>query len=195
MLLWATLLIVSATYRGALQPLAHGVPAGHTLIKGLGVVLLIYGILLLVGVASGGKDSLQPLRGVSLFTSGSATPIHSPFLAVKTVADLEQALAQARGRPLMLDFYADWCATCHELEKYTFSNPRVQAYLSGMALLRADVTANDVANQIMLQRFALFGPPAILFFGPDGKELKAFRIVGYMPPERFIEHIGRLNRQ
>jgi thiol:disulfide interchange protein DsbD len=189
MLLWATLLIVSAIYMGALQPLAHGMPAWRTLIKGLGVVLLIYGILLLVGVASGSKDTLQPLRGVSLVSPGLATQTPSLFKRIKTVADMDRALTQANGRPVMLDFYADWCSACKELEKYTFNDPSVQALLSKIVTLRADVTANDTADQALLRHFGVIGPPAILFFGTDHSELKAHRIVGYMPPERFTDHI------
>jgi thiol:disulfide interchange protein DsbD len=189
MLLWATLLIVSATYMGALQPLAHGMPAWRTLIKGLGVVLLIYGILFLVGVASGSRDTLQPLRGVSLVFPGLATPTPSLFKTIKTVADMDRALTQANGRPVMLDFYADWCSACKELEKYTFNDPKVRTMLSKIVILRADVTASDTADQALLRHFGVIGPPAILFFGTDRSELRAYRIVGYMPPERFTDHI------
>lgn len=188
MLGWATLLIVCATYMGALQPLAHDMPAWHTLVKGLGVVLLIYGILLLVGVAAGGKDTWQPLRGAN-FTVGLASQPGSLFKPIKTVADLEQALTEAKGRPALLDFYADWCVTCKELEKYTFSNPAVQAALSEVVLLRADVTANNAADQALLRHFGVIGPPAILFFGANSSEQKASRVMGFLSAERFKVHV------
>jgi thiol:disulfide interchange protein DsbD len=191
MLLWATLLIVTATYMGALQPLSHGMPAWRTLIKGLGLVLLIYGILFLVGVASGGRDTLQPLRGANFFRLGLAT--QSPeFKTVKTVADLQDTLSRVNRQPVMLDFYADWCVSCKELEKYTFADPGVQAALAGtVLLLKADVTANDTDSQALLRHFGLLGPPAIVFFGADGNESKAYRIVGFMSATRFREHIIR----
>lgn len=88
----------------------------------------------------------------------------------------------------MLDFYADWCVTCKELEKYTFSDAQVQAVLAGTVLLRTDVTANDERDQALLRQLGLFGPPAVLFFGADGKERSAYRMVGYMDAELFLEH-------
>jgi thiol:disulfide interchange protein DsbD len=192
MTLWATLLIVIATYMGALQPTMHGAPAWRTLVKGLGLVLLIYGILLLVGMAAGGRDPLQPLRGVSLIASAGEAPALS-FRRVKTVAEVEQAVREARGRPVMLDFYADWCASCQELERYTFSDAGVREALAGMVTLQADVTAHDAADRALLQRFGVIGPPAILFFGPDGQERRERRVVGFMAAEPFKSHLHRLS--
>lgn len=192
MLLWAILLIVSATYMGALQPISHGMPAWRTLIKGLGTVMLIYGILLLVGVASGSKDTLQPLRSLGLATPGLATQTHAGFKTIKTAGDFDLALAEANGRTVMLDFYADWCTACKELDKYTFTDPAVQATLSDLVMLRADVTANDEADQLLLRRFGVIGPPAILFFGPKGSELKPYRLVGFTPAERFRVHLQQV---
>ncbi len=197
MVLWATLLIVTATYMGALQPVVHGAPAWRTLVKGLGLVLLIYGILLLVGVAAGGRDPWQPLRGASF--AANAAPASQPlsFRRVKTVAEVEGAVREAVGRPVMLDFYADWCASCKELERETFADSGVRAALTGLVTLQADVTANDAADRALLQRFGVIGPPAILFFGPDGQERRERRLVGFMAAGPFSAHLrsvlGRQN--
>lgn len=194
MVLWATLLIVTATYMGALQPVVHGAPAWRTLIKGLGLVLMIYGVLLLVGVAAGGRDPWQPLRGVGLMASAAGEPPAPAFRPVKTVIDVNDALRAAAGRPVLLDFYADWCTSCKELERYTFADPEVRTALAGVLALRADVTANDDADQRLLKHFGVIGPPAILFFGPDGRELRGHRVVGFMAAEPFGEHLRTMRR-
>ena len=113
------------------------------------------------------------------------------FQQVKGSEGLAQALAQARaqGRPVMLDFYADWCVSCKEMEKYTFTDPAVHAALQGAMLLQSDVTANDAQDQALLKQFGLFGPPAILFFSPQGEELATRRVVGYVPADEFAGHV------
>jgi thiol:disulfide interchange protein DsbD len=192
MLLWAVLLIVSATYMGALQPLAHGAPHWRALVKGLGTVLMVYGVLLLVGIAAGGKDPLHPLQAVGLFAANKQNSGQTEKLAfrpVKTVVDVQQIIDRAQGQPVMLDFYADWCVTCKELEKYTFTDPGVQAALEDTILLKADVTANTAEDRALQQHFGIFGPPAILFFDANGKERKAYRVVGFMPADRFQTHV------
>ena len=192
MLLWAALLIVSATFLGALQPVSHGRPAWRVVVKGFGVVMLVYGVLLLVGVAAGGRDPLQPLRGVGFMTSDTMARETDRFRPVKTVADLERELDSAHGRYVMLDFYADWCVSCKELEKYTFTAPEVRPVLAEMVLLRADVTANDAADQALLRHFGIIGPPAILFFDATGKEHRPYRVVGFMPAGDFRGHLERV---
>ena len=195
MFLWGTLLIVSAVYMGALERLDVDASGWQRLWKGLGFVLLAYGVLLLVGVAAGGKDVYQPLRGVS-FGTGGGTAVAGQvqqgvrFKRIKTVEDLQRELAaaSAAGKPVMLDFYADWCTDCHRLEKYTFADPKVAAILKDAVLLQADVTANDEADKALLKHFRIPGPPSIMFFGPDGKERRAYRLVGYMDPEKFADH-------
>lgn len=191
MALWATLLIVTATYMGALQPVAHGAPAWRTLIKGLGLVLMIHGVLLLVGAAAGGRDPLQPLRGVGLPAEARDVPALA-FRPVKTVAEVEQAVRAAGGQPVMLDFYADWCVTCKELERYTFADSTVRATLAGIVTLKADVTAHDAADRELLRHFGVIGPPAILFFGPDGQERREHRVVGFVDAAWFNEHLRSL---
>ncbi|PKM46627.1 MAG: thiol:disulfide interchange protein [Gammaproteobacteria bacterium HGW-Gammaproteobacteria-1] len=197
MLAWALLVIISAIYMGALEPLKEGSSGWRKLWKGLGLALLIHGALLLIGAGAGGNDPLQPLRGVGFGGGiGAAQAARLEFRKIKTVADMERevAAAAAQGKPVMLDFYADWCVSCKEFDKYTFSDPGVIQALSGAILLKADVTANDDADQAMLRHFKLIGPPSLLFFGADGKERPSFRIVGFTGPEEFRAHVERALR-
>lgn len=192
MLLWALLALISAVYMGALEPIREGASGWRKLWKGLGLVLLIYGALLLIGGASGGRDPLLPLAHMQWTGGGSGQPAHLEFERIKTVDDLEARVAAAsrQGQPVMLDFYADWCVSCKEFEKYTFSDPAVRQALGGTRLIQADVTKNDGADKALLRRFELIGPPAILFFGPDGKERRNYRVVGFMDADRFRDHVG-----
>jgi thiol:disulfide interchange protein DsbD len=197
MLAWALLIIISAIYMGALEPLKEGSSGWRKLWKGLGLALLIHGALLLIGAGAGGNDPLQPLRGVGFGGGiGAAQAAKLEFRKVKNLADMEQAVAAAaaQGKPVMLDFYADWCVSCKEFDKYTFSDPGVIQALSGAILLKADVTANNEDDQALLRHFKLIGPPSLLFFGSDGKERPAFRIVGFTGPEEFRAHVERALR-
>jgi thiol:disulfide interchange protein DsbD len=195
MLLWGLLLICSAVYLGALNQIPAGGSGWTRLWKGLGVGLLIYGALMLVGAAAGGKDTVQPLRGLLVGGgAGSALP-HAQFKRIKTTADLDRELAAAAtaGQPVMLDFYADWCVSCKEMERYTFSDPAVIQELGRFVLLQADVTANDAADQALMQgRFKLPGPPAILFFDATGAEMPGLRLVGFKPADAFAAHLRRI---
>jgi thiol:disulfide interchange protein DsbD len=194
MVLWGLLLIGSAVYLGALTHLPAEASGWSKLWKGLGVCLLIYGGLMLVGAAAGSKDSLQPLRGIQI-GGGADAGGHLNFQRIKTVADLDRELAAARaaGRPVMLDFYADWCVSCKEMEHDTFTDPRVARELSRFMVLQADVTANDAADQALMQgRYRLHGPPAMLFFSPAGEELRHLRLVGFTPATEFVQHLRRI---
>lgn len=196
MLLWALLLVVSAVYMGTLEPIRDTTLGWRHLWKGLGLTLLIYGTLLLIGLASGGRDRLEPLAHLraGLANPVAAAQVERPrFTRVKSADDLrrELAIAAANGQPVMLDFYADWCVSCKEFEKYTFPDPRVATALAGSRLLQADVTANDEADQALLRELGLIGPPAILFYGPDGRERRHFRVVGYQGPDEFAPHVQR----
>jgi thiol:disulfide interchange protein DsbD len=200
MLLWGLLLICSAVYLGALSQLPATAGGWSRLWKGLGVAMLVYGALMLVGAAAGGKDTLQPLRGIAVLGGAGAAaarpPAHASFERIKSAAglDRERAAARAIGRPVMLDFYADWCVSCKEMERYTFSDPAVQAEMGRFALLQADVTANDATDQALMQgRFGLPGPPAILFFDPAGTERKGYRLVGFKPAGEFADHLRRVS--
>ena len=195
MALWGLLLVVCAVYLGALTPLAAGAGGWPRLWKGLGVALLIYGALMLTGAAAGGRDSLQPLRGLVGVGAGEAVAGVPAFRRIKTTDDLDRELAAARaaGRPVILDFYADWCVSCKELERDTFSDPAVRAELARFVRLQADVTANDARDRALMQgRLKVPGPPAMLFFSPAGEELSALRLVGFTAAPAFTEHLRRI---
>ena len=194
MLLWAALAIISGYWIFSLQ-LKPGQPAPAAW-RGAGLVILVYGILLLIGAGSGRTDPLQPLQGlastqgVNSVQTASAQEHALPFKRIKSVADLdaEVAAATAAGKTVMLDFYADWCVSCKEMEKYTFTQASVQSALANSVLLQADVTANNADDQALLQRFGIFGPPTIAFF-VDGQERKDYRVVGYVAAEKFAPHV------
>jgi thiol:disulfide interchange protein DsbD len=116
---------------------------------------------------------------------------HLEFQRIKTVDDLDREIAAAAavGKTAMLDFYADWCVSCKEMEAYTFTDAGVQAALANTVLLQADVTANDAADQALLQRFGVFGPPTIIFFGTDGRQRHGYEVVGYMKAKDFTDHL------
>ena len=185
MLLWAGLLIISAIYLHAIDPLPHNASGFRKLWKGVGVIALLVGVALLVGALSGGRDLLQPLARFRV----SATEMDSgggiQFERVRSLTELNQRIALAAGRPVMLDFYADWCVSCKEMERFTFSDPQVRRRLGRMVLLQADVTASSPDDERLLKRFGLFGPPGILFFGSHGQELEGLRVVGFQPAESF----------
>ena len=192
--LWAVLFMVSAVYMGALDALAEGVSGWRRFWKGLGLVLLIYGVFMLAGAATGGSDPLRPLQTVSVAGGGgSAEEEHLEFRRVGTVEELNSAVEQAAAndRPVMFDFYADWCVSCKEFEKYTFSDPAVQSTLAenNVLLLQADVTDNTAEDKALLREFDLIGPPAILFFDREGDEKSRQRVVGFMEAERFNQRL------
>jgi thiol:disulfide interchange protein DsbD len=168
-------------------------PAHHAKLRRVCAVLaalsFTYGAVAGLGAGTGGVDPLDPLAGLT-------RPEHRSlaFQRVKTVGDLERVLANAGrdGRPVMLDFYADWCVSCKQMERDTFSDPAVQAALAGAVLLQADVTVYDDADKALLERFGLFGPPAILFFGRDGRERRELRVIGFMDARDFGSHVSRV---
>jgi thioredoxin:protein disulfide reductase len=147
-----------------------------------------YAVLLCVGYSRGATDPLRPLAAPAI-----AQAAELPFARVATLADLDRAVtaAAADGRAVMLDFYADWCVSCKEMERYTFSNPQVHAALLQLTLLRADVTANNADDQALLKRFGIFGPPTIAFYGKDGRERSNYRVVGYMKAAEFAQVVAR----
>ncbi|MXY15340.1 MAG: protein-disulfide reductase DsbD [Proteobacteria bacterium] len=199
LLLSGALLIASSVYMGALETLREGASGWFRLWKGFGLIALVYGGILVIGAAAGSHSLLHPLQGI--FAQRVATDGAYPgrgaahslaFRQIKGIEGLESAvqLAVSQGRPVMLDFYADWCISCKEMEAFTFSNAGVQDALQDFVLLQADVTDNDEQDRALLQHLGLFGPPAILFYAHTGQEMKDYRIVGFMGASRFTSHIG-----
>ncbi|MGB8337505.1 MAG: protein-disulfide reductase DsbD [Burkholderiales bacterium] len=194
MLLWAALLIISAMYLSAIDPLPADVSGWHRLWKGAGVIALLAGVALVIGALSGGRDVLQPLAGFKASGGAGALVANTglKFDRVANVAALDTRIKQAAGKTVMLDFYADWCVSCKEMEHDTFVDKNVQAQLKDTVLLQADVTANNDDDKALLKRFGLFGPPGIIFFDGNGNELKGRQVVGYQAPEKFIASLDRV---
>ncbi len=191
MLAWAALLIVSGVYLRAMDPLDAEAGGWSRFWKGIGIITLIAGVSLLLGALGGGRDPLQPLsifKGSSAATAPAETGLN--FQRVGTVAELDAAVRAAAGRPVMLDFYADWCVSCKEMERNTFADPRVQARLKGVTLLQVDVTGNTADDAALLKRFTLFGPPGIVFFDRTGRQ-QAYQVVGYEPAEKFLDSLNK----
>jgi thiol:disulfide interchange protein DsbD len=179
--LWGLLALAAATWAFTATT---ATPHTRWLARFAGLVLAIMGAGQMLGALAGGSDPLQPLAGVF-----GASQLQAPsFRTIKSSADLDRELAaaQAAGKPLLFDFYADWCVSCKEMEKYTFTDPAVQAALSGFVLLKADVTANDDLDQALMRRFGIIGPPGTLFF-VDGAELRGLRLVGFEKAGAFAQ--------
>jgi thiol:disulfide interchange protein DsbD len=187
MLLWAALLIFSAIYLRALDALPHNSSGWHKLLKGIGLFALLLGASYLIGGLSGARDILRPLGNIG--RAEAQTPTTLQFSRVQDIADLDRRIAQSQGlgQMIMLDFYADWCISCKEMERFTFSDTSVMAKLKPVLLLQADVTANSDADKALLKRYGLFGPPGILFFGKQGTELGDFRVTGYQDAAQFLK--------
>lgn len=194
MLGWALLAIVPAIYLSALEPLPAHASGWRRLWKGVGIVLLLYGVALFIGLLSGSRDPLQPLAFLRVASATASSAVSAPFFEkVRSVAELDARLA-ATTRPVLLDFYADWCVSCKEMEKFTFAEPQVAAKMREFLLLKADVTANGAEDKALLARFGLFGPPAIVFFDRQGKEIQGLRVVGFQPAERFLRILESASR-
>ncbi len=194
MLLWAALLIISAIYLHAVDPLRPGASGFQKLLKGVGMIALLTGIALLVGVLSGSRDILQPLSKLSIAAvdaSGKKQDVaqtdHLPFQRVKSVAEFEQHVLQSRNQYVMVDFSADWCISCKEMERFTFSDSQVQSRLKDVVLLQVDVTDGTPEDMALLKRFRLFGPPGILFLDREGREIPGIRLIGYQDKESFLK--------
>ena len=190
MLGWAALFIIPAIYLHALDPLPPHAKGWQRFWKGIGIVMLLTGAALLAGALAGNRDPLQPLAGLR----GQAVAAETrklPFEPVRSVTELDSRLA-AVNRPVMLDFYADWCVSCKEMERFTFADPAVQAKLAGFTLLKADVTENTPDDKALLARFGLFGPPGIIFFAPGGKEVAGIRVVGYQEAASFLRTLDKV---
>lgn len=189
LLLWAALLVVSSVYMGVFSHSPEGSGGWHKFWKGVGILLLLQGSLLVAGSAlgSGQATLLHPLKGW-----GSGQVSGKPALAFQPVANLEalqQAVQAAKGKPVMLDFYADWCTSCKEMEANTFPDAAVQAALQGVVLLKADVTRNTAEDKAMMRHFKVVGPPATLFFSREGEERAGSRQVGFLAADAFAARV------
>jgi thiol:disulfide interchange protein DsbD len=187
--LWGALLLVAVYALGLFKRRAGGF--GPILGKLVGVAAAGWGALMLVGAVKGNDNPFDPVRGLLSGRTSVASAL--PFRRVTSIEDLDREVAAARaaGKPAMLDFSAEWCVSCKEMEKYTFPDAGVRAALEGVVLLQADVTENNEHDKALLKRFKIFGPPTIAFFGPDGIERQNYRIVGFQNAERFREHVVR----
>lgn len=193
--LWAILVFMSGVFLGGLTSIGTDSTPSQKMGKGFGFLAIVYGLLLLLGSLSGGSNPLQPLANMNLGgVSGGETDQHElEFVRIKTVDDLDREIAAAasQGKTTMLDFYADWCVSCKEMEAYTFTDAGVQAALANTVLVQADVTANDEADRALLDRFGVFGPPTIIFFAADGQQRHGYEVVGYMKASAFADHVQR----
>ena len=192
MVLWAALLIVPAIFMHALDPLPVDAKPTLRFWKGIALMLLITGLAMLVGALSNAKSPLQPLSGL-LATGTSVQQQHSSlnFKRIKNLAELDTALQTAQGKQVMLDFYADWCVSCKELDQFTFSDARVQAALKDTVLLQVDVTANSDEDKALLQKFNLFGPPGILFFNNKAQLESNLKVIGYQNADDFLQTLNQ----
>ncbi|WKK20664.1 protein-disulfide reductase DsbD [Achromobacter insolitus] len=192
---WAFLAVVAAVMLRAFDALPEGAGSARMFGKGVGLLLALAAAAWLIGAASGGRDVLQPLSHLAARTDAPAGvaansgEVH--FTRVRNNAELDALLAQSR-QPVMLDFYADWCVSCREMERFTFTDPGVAQRMAGMLLVQADVTANNADDRALLKRFRLFGPPGIMFFEPGGKELPDARVVGFQDAKRFTESLDKV---
>jgi thiol:disulfide interchange protein DsbD len=192
MLLWGAFAVLCAVFLRVFEPVAAGAGLGRYAGKTLGLVLLTGGLFELVGAASAGQDVLQPLahlRGGMAVAAAAPEGRAQKFERIRTVADLERVLASSP-TPVMLDFYADWCVSCKEMERFTFSEPKVETQMKQVRLLQVDVTANNDDDRALMKKFGLFGPPGIILF-KQGKEVPESRVIGFMPPEQFAQHLSR----
>ena len=182
---WAVLLIVSAVFLRVIDPLPQHAHGFQRFSKGVGVIALLAGAAYMVGAFSGAKDILRPLSGLVAGEVVAPSAGESLFKRVADGAALDAAIKAAAGKPVLLDFYADWCVSCKEMERFTFTDAQVQQRLAGMVKVQADVTANNAEHQALLKRFRLFGPPGIVFFDKNGKEINGLRVIGFQNAEKF----------
>jgi thiol:disulfide interchange protein DsbD len=201
LVLWSLLVFLTGVFLGAFEPLPASPSAIRRLSKGLGVLACLYGALLLIGATLGGEDPLRPIPQAAVARVGTSGAMAAAkpaleFRAIETVAALDAALTEAREArtPVMLDFTAEWCISCKEMEHDTFPDQGVIGALKPFMLLRADVTANDKDDQALLQRFHSFGPPTLAFFDASGTERENYRLVGFVPPAEFSKHVSSLAR-
>ena len=190
MALWAVLIISSSIYFGALESFHEHTKGWQKVLKSLLFMALVYGVALLVGFLSGATNPLAPFEKFTLKENVAVSASSTIFHKIKNIDELNLALKNAQ-KPVMLDFYADWCVNCVEFEQFTFSDARVKAKLEKLTLLKADVTKNSEEDKALQKAFNIYGPPAILFF-KEGKEISALRLVGFKNADEFLIHLEKL---
>jgi len=195
MALWGIWLIACATFMKVFDVLAGHVSVGTRFAKVIAVCVMVVGVMELLGAAMGSKDVLRPLEALANNRSGNNVAMtsttdnsHLQFERISTLAQLQQKLQNTK-QIVMLDFYADWCTSCIEMEKFTFSDSKVKERLKNVKLLQVDVTKNTEAHQALMKAHKVFGPPALIAFDINGKELSASRVIGYSPAEKFTAHL------
>ena len=191
MILIALLLTGCGVMLHAIDPLPTSASAITRVSKALGVLLLVVGVAEFIGVLSGHRDILEPLGGLMRVSSEGTSQGAARFDTIRSNADLDRALRAARGRPVMVDFYAEWCISCKELERFTFSDPRVVTEFSQWKLLRIDVTKNSPEDGAMLRRFGLFGPPALIFYDRNGRQQPDAQLAGFVGADAFLAHLKK----
>mgnify|MGYP003504422201 FL=1 len=187
-------MIISAIYLHAIDPLPERAPGLQKFFKGIGVIALLVGIALLIGVLSGSRDVLQPLSKISLANTNSgnigdevvSTYASLPFQRVKTIAELDETIRQSKDKYIMVKFYADWCVSCKEMERFTLSDAKIQSRLKDVVLLQIDVTDGTPDDTALLKRFKLFGPPGILFIDRQGDDIYDIKIIGFLNKNDFL---------
>jgi thioredoxin:protein disulfide reductase len=192
MLAWGALLIVGAAYLRAFDTLPEGASGWLRLGKGVGVVLFSLGAVQIIAAASGGGDVLRPLNSLAQ-SRGTSRGDSLAWRRIENLEQLDAVLANADGRAVLLDFYADWCVSCKEMESFTFSDPRVAARLARIQLLTVDVSSNSSQDRALLRRFGLFGPPGTIFFDGQGQEVPGTRVIGFEPATRFLDTLMRVD--
>ncbi len=183
LLLWSALFIGSGIYAGAFHIIKDDIKAYELVKKMIAILLVGYGLILLVGAFSGGESVLNPLK--YLYTKKGEAVHKADFKIVKSNQELNKAINEAK-KPLLIDFSAEWCAACKELEENTFSNKEVIDLMKNFELIRVDVTKNSDEDKAMQKRYGIVGPPAIIFYDRDKRELKSKKVIGYKDPKAFM---------
>ncbi len=186
--LWGSLLIFSGIYAGALT---YSVTNQQKLCQGAGIIMLGYGLLILTGASMGSTNPLQPLANIQTATT---VPLFAASSQPQTLADIKHEIANSQGKPVMLDFYADWCASCKVMEATTFKDTHVQEALSHFKVIKVNVTANDAENKAIMKEFGVIAPPTFLFFNPQGQQLKTYNLVGESAASEFLHHLKEIEQ-
>jgi len=192
MLLWATLLIIVSIYLGALESLQGNHKGIKPFLKGVAIMMLAYGLILFYGALKGETNPLAPISAEAPSALNEKTASALAFKTIHSAEELDAIVAESKGKKVMLDFYADWCSSCKELDAITFKDPAVIQSLNDYVLVRADVTADSEAEKALTKRFGLFGPPAMIFFDESGTVIQGGDLIGFKNAEDFLSHLKTL---